>query len=86
MTRGEAIGYLRMAVNDDVTFCEPYREMCKLSIEALEKQIPKKTKNLIKRANGLHNLGKCPVCGINIVEAYSYCPKCGQRIDWSEAE
>lgn len=26
----------------------------------------------------------CPKCNVEIDESYTFCPECGQRIDWSE--
>lgn len=63
-----------------------FKESVDVAIKCVKKQIPKKMKNLIKRSHGFHSLGKCPVCDINIVEAYSYCPMCGQRLDWEGGE
>ena len=46
-------------------------------IELLEKQIPKKSVEL-----------SCPRCKFNGIEnpqwVFTYCPECGQRIDWSD--
>ena len=58
------------------------------AIEALEKQIPKKPREAVQSG-----FFWCPVCSkaikmriegskINI----SYCPFCGQALDWSETE
>lgn len=47
--------------------------------EALEKQIPKKPNKLT-----------CPRCGFNRIDnswwVFTYCPDCGQAIDWSEED
>lgn len=56
----------------------------RLTIEALEKQIPKKP---VKKYFGyfLDFLDTCPYCEhvYNTNEKYSYCPNCGQKLDWS---
>ena len=51
------------------------RSLAKL---ALEKQIPKKPKEV----KGVYDLLKpvCPVCGNDFLG--EYCDECGQRIDW----
>lgn len=63
------------------------------AIEALEKQLPKKT-----RGNGMQDglirkikYYTCPTCGnclltemMNERQNTSYCWDCGQRLDWSE--
>ena len=55
-----------------------------LAIEALEKQIPKKPV-------GEWYLLACPICNGVVDEhecnyKFDYCPNCGQKIDWSEAD
>lgn len=71
---------------------------CELTIgmtlkEAVEKQIPKKTK--VVRSNFV-NLDRfcCPSCGKGLIEKLdsewvagrlnNYCADCGQKIDWSD--
>lgn len=50
-----------------------------VAIEALEKRIPKKPVKL-----------NCPNCGFDKIDnswwVFTYCPKCGQRIDWSSED
>ena len=54
-----------------------------MAIEALEKQIPKKTTDYI----GFHKGNYCPCCGKKLDEWIDdYCNRCGQKIDWSEVE
>lgn len=70
-------------------------EACKLAIEALEKQIPKKVGKMKETDYGSPYY--CPECEAEIIpveffkddgsepeEKVSYCWKCGQAIDWSE--
>lgn len=49
------------------------------AIEALKKQTPKKPINLT-----------CPNCGLDKIDnswwVFTYCPKCGQLLDWEEIE
>lgn len=55
------------------------REALDMAIEALEneKQTPKKPINLT-----------CPTCGFDRIDnswwVFTYCPKCGQLLDWEE--
>lgn len=69
------------------------RESLDIAIEALEKQLPKKT-----RENGMQDglirkikYYTCPTCGnclltemMNERQNTGYCWDCGQRLDWSE--
>lgn len=55
-------------------------------LEALEKQIPKKPVTY----GEIKNYADCPMCG-NTVRGINkpfgeFCSKCGQKLDWSEAE
>lgn len=63
-----------------------------ITIQALEKQIPKKT-TIFKYPNRDHINYGCPVCRRKIIskidnvwccgEFSDYCDRCGQRLDWS---
>lgn len=48
------------------------------AIEALEKQIPKKVKIIN------HGTVLCPDCMDDVFSYYSYCPECGQKLDWED--
>ena len=74
-------------------------EFLKIAIEALEKQVPKKpikkkmaTLNKTPNAFSWESTRCCPRCKSNLVvkifgkHLEDYCPLCGQRIDWSDAE
>ena len=68
----ETLGY--QLTSDDIEWIE-------LAISALEKQIPKKP----DLDGGIY----CPCCLHEFKENYdtaSYCPNCGQAIDWSDTE
>ena len=75
----EAISYLRMATDEagNKEFSDEYKEMCSMSIKALEKQIPKQPKEV----KGQYDTYKpvCPVCGNDFLG--EYCDECGQKID-----
>lgn len=51
-----------------------------VAISVLEKQIPKKIKY------NEHSQAICPDCKDTVFKFYNWCPECGQRIDWLEAE
>lgn len=96
----EAIEYLSGYIQSNINLMEKIEgivwigeEPCKTAIEALEKQLPKKT-----RENGMQDglirkikYYTCPTCGnclltemMNERQNTSYCWDCGQRLDWSE--
>ena len=65
-------------------------EVFDMAIEALEKQIPKKPDF---EGDGywdgqiVYDTWICPCCGKHYevdYDEYDCCPKCGQKIDWSE--
>ena len=87
MTPKEAISIVRCAIGE-VGWSYPvnYSEAIEVAIEALEKQIPKKPREAVQSG-----FFWCPACSkaikmriegskINI----SYCPFCGQALDWRE--
>lgn len=66
---------------------ENQTEIMNITIEALEKQIPKKVVNFEKACD---TYGDCPRCGeshwFEGDDAFKYCPECGQALDLSEEE
>lgn len=72
----EAIQHYEYGITHDI-FSEPVTTYAKLSIEALEKQMP------LKPTTFGRNLFDCAFCG-RVLERYShnYCPKCGHKLDW----
>lgn len=63
----------------------------RVSISALEKQIPKKTTfegdDFDGNGNIIYDIWICPCCGKKYVidyDDYKYCPWCGQALDWSD--
>ena len=65
---------------------EEMREIRDIAIEALEKQLPKKS-DIMDYILGDINF-KCPTCKSEYIceKGYEhfYCPNCGQKIKWSE--
>ena len=68
-------------------------EALKVGISALEKQMPKKVKREFVTEGGCITCFEtvvCPICGndfyIEDLEQtyYSFCPDCGQALDWSD--
>ena len=58
---------------------EEVREACRVAIEALNKQIPKKP-DPDKRFFGI---GKCPSCHVAFMDKQTKsCGNCGQALDW----
>ena len=75
-------------------------EAMRMSIQALEKQIPKKPNKTIDSSWGTQKEAHtCPVCDYYLTEVHfiapqkiesnkkiTYCETCGQAIDWSDEE
>ena len=80
MTVQEAINHYRYGITHDI-FSEPVTSYAKMSIEALEKQIPKKVVNYRRLQNVVK--GQCPMCNLNMLK-FPYCSRCGQKLDWEE--
>lgn len=98
MTTKEAIRCIKIH-NEIHSKSEPFAvyitEALAMSIEALEKQAPKKPirANHGRIINGIpimldeDEFWKCPSClyyDVMLKQNQSYCHKCGQAIDWSE--
>ena len=88
MTNSEAIEVLNMIETHG-----PLPTMAKAkSIEALEKQIPKKPidkthpDNVCARIYENFDIIVCPTCGerLKLKSKGKYCDKCGQAIDWAK--
>lgn len=90
MTYQEAIKQLRDLIENSKSFSEENDdiwandvEALKMAIEALEKQIPKKTDY------DKDGTPRCAICMWDEFynkEAMRYCPSCGQAIEWEETE
>ena len=85
MTYEEVIDNLKYLISDDCTDTQhDFVEEIKISIEALEKQIPKKP----TKTRGKYGHTECACCGWVVesfcgdLEQYPFCPNCGQAIDW----
>ena len=76
------------ATCDLVQSVEDLNSAYSVAIQALEKQIPKKTA-LITRAGAVIKFYPCPTCStsdkyIPVYPKQKYCVNCGQRLDWSD--
>lgn len=52
--------------------------------ECVEKQIPKKPKDIRYFGEAGYYIGLCPSCNGGNNSEYQYCGDCGQKLDWSE--
>lgn len=83
----EAISHYKYGISHDI-FKEPVTTYAKLTVEALEKQVPKKIviKHVQTRCLDLNEL-HCPTCkkffGFSHTTHQPYCNNCGQALDWS---
>ena len=90
MTIDRAIKHLKLIV-DNEAYTGSFQDVCRTSIEALEKQIPKKPLDV---CTPVVTWGLCPECKgeLNklggkpnrLLKGTAYCPDCGQALDWSE--
>lgn len=99
MTTEKAIEQLNSLMNDrenhvhrddfDEVFLQDI-EACKMGIQALEKQVPKKVIWKNKRNGKIYifSWALCPNCGSDTCdvhnEKFRFCPDCGQALDWSD--
>ena len=91
MTPKEAIDFYNQFLI--IRPANPYQDAAKLSIQALEKQIPKRPdfEGDGYDENGMIILDTwiCPCCEEKYeteYEEYKRCPNCGQAIDWRDTE
>ena len=83
MTIEEAIEHIQDVICENnppnITIFKLEKEALYMAIEALEKQVIKEPKFLLRASRFI-----CPVCGYNV--EHKYCPECGQKLDWEEEE
>ena len=85
MTPERAIEILNPEHREHYESIEPVNEACRMGMKALEKQIPKKVKNIDEN----HSYFVCENCGTAIYytampKSHRYCLNCGQALDWKE--
>lgn len=81
----QAIDHYKYGISHDI-FSEPVTTYAKLSVEALEKQIPKK---VIREPYFYGVTCRCPSCGLYVSNIRyksntTFCSDCGQALDWGE--
>ena len=87
MTYKEAIDELREMYRDGNYIEESLDASDKelaidIAIEAIEKQIPKKSKLIAYNKEKHVGYAQCPMCHGMIIINQQHCENCGQRIDW----
>lgn len=81
MTAKDVIEYFKICKSA----VETCNEALGLAVEALEKQVPFKPTRIEERKEYNCKFGNCK-CGERVIDAYGYCSKCGQALDWSDTE
>ena len=83
-TLEQAIDHYKYGISHDI-FAEPVTTYAKLSIKALEKQIPKKPTVVDE---SMLCVVYCNTCGTFLGYPYrvydKFCKNCGQALDWSD--
>lgn len=69
--------------NNDCKFTEDDYKANEMAINALEKQIPKKP--MFNGTNWYRCVNGCEIHKKQFEKDW-YCPKCGQKLDWSDEE
>ena len=86
MTNKEALEILYKGIAPNPTANNECIKLCKF---ALEKQIPKKVKNIYTEDTTYRDetakFGSC-CCGSEVQQGMKFCMKCGQALDWSDTE
>lgn len=83
MTYEEAIEMFSVAVTAEL--CERNRDLYRIAIKALEKQIPKKLIHITRNEHCEKVIGyRCPTCKADVTGSGFFCWKCGQALDWSD--
>ena len=84
MTTQEAIEFFKGELEGGK--CSEHCVQCnanELALQALEKQIPKKAKNITNTL--YYKQGRCPNCNALLKNTMNiFCSDCGQALDWSE--
>lgn len=64
---------------------EDCRHAKQMAIEALDKQIAKKPRDVYYGGNFV-KMGNCPNCDNAVNSFYQYCAECGQALEWDGVE
>ena len=95
----EAIGIMKIAIAEvEWEYPMDYAAAFETAIEALEKQVPKRTTYIHLNTRYTHwgrvrhDQFRCCNCGLTKefvdghASQYKFCPQCGLKIDWSEED
>lgn len=85
MTIKEAREILNPEHREHYDSIEIVEEACRMGMNALEKQIPKKPISLPDGHPFYYEIHDCPFCEESVYVAEGgFCPSCGQALDWSD--
>lgn len=85
MTKQEAIVYA-LGMKEANTQ-EHFEMFIDIAIECIDKQILKKPVDVHHYGSGTSHMGGHCKCGFFVSkEMHNWCPKCGNKLDWSENE
>ena len=79
---------VELDISGDINYCElinrgsdgKIKQEYVLDRTCLEKTLPKRTED----PSWYHNDPLCPNCRTYMIYKFEHCPKCGQKLDWSE--
>lgn len=82
MTPQDAVKNIEIAIAEvEWEYPMQYAIAFEIAIKALEKQIPKKAKNITTTV--YYKQGRCPNCNALLKNTINiFCPDCGQALDW----
>ena len=79
MTHQELVEKFKSEAAEIGSLDKEEKELLSMIVDALETRIPKKP-------YWEHGVWHCKSCGLYIFDDESFCPVCGQAIDWSDGE
>lgn len=90
----EALDLLNNTIKDNlISFDDTEKKAVETLQELVDKAIPTKPScwgdGYDSQGELIYDMYDCPCCGATYeidYEKYDHCPKCGQRIDWSDKE
>lgn len=85
MTLERAIEILNPEHREHYDSLETVEVACKMGMDALKKQIPKKPEIKIAGTTGWNTTTYCPACKKEILGG-NYCLHCGQALDWVQED
>lgn len=90
----QALNFLYNTIKDNlISFDDTEKEAVEILQELVDKATPTKPSiwgdGYDDKGNIIYDMYDCPNCGKSYeidYEKYDHCPKCGQRIDWSDED